>query len=59
MNCKICNSKTYSVPNTNGSWIATDGGKYVENDAPICPECASFYTKKEVEEKLNKVTEEK
>ena len=59
MNCKICNSKTHSDPHTNGAWIATDGWKYVKNDAPVCPECNSFYTEKEIAEKLNKASEEK
>ena len=59
MNCKICNSETHSCPDTNGSWMATDGWKYVKNDAPICLECEAYYTEKEIAEKLNKVSEEK
>jgi len=39
--------------------MATDGLKYVKNDAPICLECEAYYTEKEIAEKLNKVSEEK
>jgi len=39
--------------------MATDGWKYVKNDAPICLECEAYYTEKEIAEKLNKVSEEK
>ena len=59
MSCKLCNRKTHNSPHTNGTWMATDGWKYVKNDAPICLECEAYYTEKEIAEKLNKVSEEK
>lgn len=57
--CKICKRKTHHDPHTKGAWMATDGWKYVANNAPTCLECESYYTEEEIEEKLNKVSEEK
>ena len=51
-NCKICKSKIPHSPNTNGAWISSDGWNYVGNNTPICPECRSYYTEKEIDEKL-------